>query len=220
MTRYAWIIGFLIAISSHGALACQGSSVILDEKFTAPESGWDKPDQMLIYGSSGAVFKPPQGQGYIGMNSHFTSDGTDLCTTAIWPASGVKPTELDGTVGIMFWAKDYQNYYVAKIGNQGNFYITRYITNVGQDILRGPQGDNVHLEFVNKDPGGKNELEVQISGTKATFFVNGKKVVDFAGQPPPASGYVGIYASNFSDGHGGGTTLTYTFSNFRIAAYP
>src|SRR5262245_39638305 len=107
--------GLLLAvISASGALACQGSSVLLDEKFTAPDSSWDKPDDRLSYGPSGAVLKPPPGEAYYTYNMNYTSDGVDLCATAIWP-SDIKPTTGDGTVAILFWAKDYPNRYVAGI---------------------------------------------------------------------------------------------------------
>jgi hypothetical protein len=104
MNRYIAVLTlFLAVISSGDTPACQGSSVILDENFQKLDySGWDGPDPMLSYGPSGAVLKPGPHQGYYTMNKHYTSDGTDLCTTAIWPASDIKPTEVGGAVGIVF----------------------------------------------------------------------------------------------------------------------
>jgi hypothetical protein len=223
MTRFSWIFGLLIsAACMQSSFACQGSSVILDENnFENRESGWDAPDAKISYGASGAVIKLEKTGGYTIFNKHYTSDGTDLCTTMIWP-SNIKPEELSVSVlaGILFWAKDYTNFYTAYVTNQGRFVITRYVANTAQLIASGPSpaGENVFLEFVNKQPGDKNELEVQIAGPKATFLVNGKKVADINGQPPPASGYVGLFASHAAEATG--TAYEITFSTFQIATYP
>jgi hypothetical protein len=218
MNRYISALAlFLAAISGGGALACQGSHVILDENFQKLDySGWAAPNDKLSYGPSGAVLKPSANRGYYTFNNHYTSDGTDLCTTAIWPAGDIKSAEFAGTVGILFWMKDTANFYSAVITNQGDFVIDRFIENSPTvQIIGGPEGKDVHLDFVNKEPGGKNEIEVQISGTKVTLFVNERKVIEFSGQPPPGSGgSVGIFASNQD------AVFAYTFHSFRIAAYP
>jgi hypothetical protein len=220
MTRSAWVLAVaLVAVPGSGALACHGSSVVLDDKFNSPDPGWPGASEYVSFGASGVVLKPGPGLGYLVLNKNYTTDGTDLCATAVWAATGIKSSELDGTVGIVFWAKDYSNFYVAKISNQGDYWLTRFIADNVQNILVGPEGQDNHLDFVNKAPSDKNELELQISGTKGTFFVNGKKVFDFAGQPPPASGSLGLWAGNYT-GDDRKADLAYAFPNFRISTYP
>jgi hypothetical protein len=229
--RACFLALLVAAVSAGNALACQGSTLILDESFKSPESGWDSADEHLSYGAAGAVISLPKGKAYYTFNRHFTSDGTDLCATLLWPRtgrigatdsaarigaidSGGQPNEPEGTAGLAFWAKDYRNYYLVQISNNGEFIIQRQIGNT-----RHMLSTITDSPLVNKNPGGKNEIEAQISGVKAVFFLNGKKVADFSGQPPPGSGFVGLFASYRGD-ETSGTMLTFTFPSFRIATYP
>ena len=213
MTRHGLIFGLLLAvISAHSSFACQGSSVILDESFKTPESGWDPPDDYTSYGPSGAVLKAPVSGGVTAFNKHFTSDGTDLCATAVWPPSAIKAGKIDASAGILFWAKDYTNYYTATVFSDGTVMIQRLIANTWQTIV-----SPIDLkEVVHLEPGGVNEVEVQISGSKGILFINGKKAANFVGQPPPGSGYVGLFGASVDTS----AAVTLVFPKFQIAAYP
>jgi hypothetical protein len=223
MTRHGWVLGFLLSVfSAQVSLACGGSSVILDENFQKRESGWPDANDFISYGPAGAVLKIPNQSSYPVLNFHYTSDGAGLCATAIWPSFDAKATAnpSDGTIprpsiAIIFWAKDYENYYRASLNTVGDFIVSRVIANTFRMLTSGPSGDDKHLDFVDLKPGGKNELEVQISGAAATFFINGKRVAEFGGQPPAGGGFVGFSGSNTTD-----EAVTFTFPKFRIATYP
>lgn len=234
--RFGWIFGLLLSATwAVSSFACEGSNVIVDESFQKPESGWGAASDHVSYGPLGMALKWDLGQAYTVINDHYTSDGTDLCVTAIWP-SDLNPGDKEWTIdaGIIFWAKDNENFYAAFVDNLGYYAITRYVGDHPRTIAKAP----AQFEFVNKRSGDKNELEVQISGAKGTFLINGKKVLDFGGQPPTGTGsvgvwaesaapreprsrgneYTGIFATN-TKGNESGAPAALTFQNFRIASY-
>jgi hypothetical protein len=217
MKPYGWFFGLLFAVFFvYPSFACQpGSGVILDENFKNPDPGWTPTDNVsLFYGPSGVALKHAPGTGVPVLNWRYTSDGTDLCMTIVWSPSAANET----AVGVLFWAKDDRNYYTAEITNHGTIFVNRMIADARQRILL--EIDDKHPGLIHKDPGGTNEVEVQISGVKATMWVNGKKIFDFAGQPPPGSGYVGLHSARTAFGDTGGDPPTVTVPKFLIRAYP
>jgi hypothetical protein len=216
MIRYGWVFGLLLAVfSTHPSFACQGKTVIFDESFKNPDSGWTPPDDHLSYGSSGATLKVPPGASLSPINWHYTSDGADLCVTGIWPAAA---GEYEDSIGVTFWVKDARNSYLAEISKQGMIVVARSIAGAWQPLLI--EADDKHPDLIHKQPGGTNEVEVQISGLKAIVWVNGKKIFDLNGQPPPGSGYVGLFTQRVAKGDISGELPPVTFPKFLIAAYP
>jgi hypothetical protein len=219
MKPYGWFFGLLLAVFFvYPSFACQPSSgVILEENFKDPERGWTPSDNAsLFYGPSGAGLKYSPGTGFPVLNSHYTSDGTDLCMTIVWSPSPAAANETG--VGVLFWAKDYPNYYTAQITNHGNILVIRRIADVNQRIFL--EKDDKHPDLIHKDPGSTNEVEVQISGVKAILWVNGRKIFEIVGQPPPGSGYVGLAGSRTALEDTGGDPPTATVPKFLIRAYP
>ena len=216
MNPYGWFFGLLFAVFFvYPSFACHpGSAVILDENFKNPESGWGPADNVLSYGPSGVALKYAPGAGLAAINWHYTSDGADLCMTVIWPSSAAN----EHTMGIIFWAKDYSNYYAAQFTNHGTISVTRRIADTARFLLL--ENDDKHPDLIHKDPGGTNEVEVQISGLKATMWVNGKKIFDIAGQPPFGSGYVGFFGSRSAAGDVSGDPPIMTIPKFMITTYP
>jgi len=98
------------------------------------------------------------------------------------------------------------------IRNDGSYYVSRSIANNWQDIVAITDAKGA----INVGAGASNEVEVQISGSRATLLVNGKKITSFVGQPPAAgSGAIGFDAETY----GKGLPLTLVISDFKIAAF-
>jgi hypothetical protein len=216
MNPYGWFFGLLFAaFTIHPSFAChRGSAVILDENFKNPESGWGVAENILSYGPSGATLKFPPETALPSMNQHYTSDGTNLCMTVVWPPAAAS----EHTVGIIFWAKDTTNYYTAQFTNHGAIFVNRRIADTAQFLLL--ENDDKHPDLIHKQPGGTNEVELQISGLKAIMWVNGKKIFDFAGQPPSGSGYVGFFGSRTATADVSGDPPIITIPRFMISTYP
>ena len=175
------------------ASACEGKSFILDETFKSPDSGWDAPDANLTYGPSGASITSDPNASYFTLNRNYTSDGSDICATVVWPAEVDKITEGKGHLSgaIIFWAKDNSNFYIAKVGILGDVSVIRKIAG-NWSLVSSKLGNELNL--VRSSASNNNEIEVQITGTHASVRVNGKPVLEINGQPPSGSGYVGVYA--------------------------
>ena len=194
------------------ARACQTSTVILDESFQAitATSGWSPASDYTSYGATGAILKPPAGRSIITSNQNFTSDGSDICATWLFPPPPAAPTL---SAGVAFWFKDFDNYYVASLNVLGGIGIYRTIAGTPHTILHKDAKD---VGAANLTAGSKNEIEVEISGTRGAMLINGKKVADFGGQPPPGTGLVGIYA----DSPGTAPAVFSTFPKFQVGTYP
>jgi hypothetical protein len=203
MFRKLAIIGAaLLLTSSGGVLACQGTGdTVLDDKFNPPETGWGA--WIAELGGNGAF--TPQGMtitptvnGAIHLsNPHYTMDGTDLCVSVTLPATLPSPANSDtlGDVGIAFWIKDDADYYTAVMSPDGNAKISRRIA--GEWVtppIYGPTASSA----IKTAAGSTNEIEIMVSGRRGSFYINGTKITDFGGQPPPNGGPPGLYAESGS----------------------
>lgn len=93
-----------------------------------------------------------------------------------------------------FWASDYQNFYEASIFPNGTFAVFRMVSNEWAPVVGRTMSD-----AIKKGIGAVNELQVVLIGANASFYINGTKVSDFLGQPPPDGGATGLYAASGVD---------------------
>jgi len=90
--------------------------------------------------------------------------------------------------GVIFWARDAYNYYMAGVHPDGSYGIYR---NAGVSVSNvRPRS---RFESVKAGLGGVNEVAVVLNGNSGTLFINNVKVQDFDGQAPPAGGAVGLW---------------------------
>ena len=195
------------------AFACQNMNVILDENFKTPDSGWGDPNDQISYGPSGASIKSEPKRSSYNLNTNYTSDGTNICAIMEWPKELDSVTDSKASIygGIIFWAKDISNFYLASVTAAGSVQVSRKVANAWS-VVTVKQGDN--LKLARLSASDKNEIEVQITGIHAAVRLNGKPVMDFNGQPPSGGGYVGIDAGM------GDPPLPIVFSRFQIATLP
>ena len=213
MSKVTLALGAALSIFfTSSVLACQSKTFIIDEPFKTPDAGWDAPDKFLSYGPSGASIVSDPGKGYFSLNKNYTSDGVDLCSTFAWPASLDKIEDKKPVnAGVLFWAKDNNNYYVAVMNAAGSVYVSRMIAGKWSRINTKDFNDP---KVVRLSASDKNEVEVQITGSHAAIRLNGQPVFEVNGQPPSGGGYVGITAGM------GDPALPIVFSAFQLAALP
>lgn len=96
--------------------------------------------------------------------------------------------------GIVFWAVDYSNYYVAQVYMDGTYQVYRRLSGDWIPVVPRTKSEHVH-----QGNGASNELQVTFKDTAATFFTNGQKLVEFRGQPPKDGGSVGLHGETESD---------------------
>jgi hypothetical protein len=205
------LAGAVFLLMSGGlAVACQGKSdPALDDNFSKPDPGWPTSDNVQLT-PQGLVIKPPVNGSTWVVNGNYTTDGADLCVTVAMPTSMPNPANEDtvGDVGIVFWKRENDNYYLAAISPDGQASISRSVDGQWTTIVEpAPSKD------IKTGAGAVNEIEVTLKGNAGTFYVNNSKIATFRGQAPPDGGPPGIYAES------GPTVTAWVFSRVQIYSY-
>jgi hypothetical protein len=201
----------VLLMTSGVALACLGKNdPALDDNFTKPDPGWPSGDNVSTT-TQGLVVKPPVNGSTWVVNSNYTMDGSDLCVTVALPATLPTPANEDtvGDVGVLFWKRDNDNYYMAAISPDGLAVVSRYLNGQWLTIVNPARSDAVKI-----GPGAVNEIEVTNRGNAGNLYVNGTELADFRGQAPPGGGPPGIYAES------GPNVTTWVFSRVQLYSLP
>jgi len=205
------LAGTALLLTTAGmALACQGKSdPALDDKFQKPDPGWPTSDNVAIT-PQGLMIKPPVNGSTWVVNGNYTMDGADLCVTVALPATMPNPANEDtvGDVGVVFWKRDNDNYYLAAISPDGIAAISRSVSGQWTTIV-----DPVKSPAIKTGVNAVNEIEVATKGNAGVFYVNGAKITDFHGQAPSDGGPPGVYAES------GPSITTWAFSRVQIYSY-
>jgi hypothetical protein len=202
-------VAFILA-ASRMALACQGKSdPALDDNFTKPDAGWPNSDNVAITPQGLAVKPPVNGSTWV-VNSSYTMDGADLCVAVAMPATLPNPANEDtvGDVGVVFWKRENDNYYLAAISPDGFASISRAVNGQWTTIVAPAASPAIKT-----GAGASNEIEVATKGNAGAFWINGTKIADFHGQAPPDGGPPGVYAES------GPTVTTWVFSRVQLYSY-
>ena len=201
-----------VLVTADAASACLGkSNPALDDNFSKPDAGWPNGDNVSVSPQGLAVKPPVNGSTWV-VNSNYTMDGSDLCVTVALPATLPSPANEDtvGDVGVLFWKRDNDNYYMAAISPDGIAVVSRYLNAQWLTIVNPAPN-----AAVKTGPGAANEIEVTAKGNAGSFYVNGTKIADFHGQAPPGGGGPpGVYAES------GPSVTTWVFSRVQLFSLP
>jgi len=184
----------LLLATGGGAWACQGktTAAMLDDTFKTPDPGWGAPDDAAAFTPAGLALKPPVNGSAWRWNPNYTLDGNDLCVSVANPSQTGRDI---GDVGIRFWARDAQNFYTATLSLDGTASIDRLVGGVWQVVMPPTPSGAIRTK-----PGLVNEVEIAVQGNAGSFYINGTKITDFHGEPPPNGGPPGVYAESGSSG--------------------
>ena len=205
------LAGAALLLATGGmAFACQGKAdAALDDNFSKPDPGWPNSDNVTI-SPQGLTIKPPVNGSTWAVNGNYTMDGADLCVTVAMPSPLPNPANEDtvGDVGVVFWKRDNDNYYLAAISPDGIAAISRSVSGQWTTIV-----DPASSTAIKTGAGAVNEIEIAVKGNSGRFWVNGTKITDFHGQAPADGGPPGVYAES------GPTITTWVFSRVQIYSY-
>jgi hypothetical protein len=116
--------------------------------------------------------------------------------------------QVDAIGGLIFWATDADNFYIATYDEKGNFRVNQRTSGQWQS----------QTEACNAvKPGDSNVLEIRTDHGTATFFFNGKPVLKNGqqftrtGQPPSRGSEIGLFAQSGSD-----RTSVWRFANMVV----
>jgi hypothetical protein len=89
--------------------------------------------------------------------------------------------------GLVFWAKDYSEYYALLINANGWFAVQHHVANRYLLPVAWRSTD-----AIKKGAGAENQVQVVTKGNKATISVNGKELITLSGQPPNGGSLIGF----------------------------
>src|SRR6202022_2741527 len=91
------------------AIACQGKTVIFEDKFNDDSGGWEL-DKLISFENSAMNARLPAD------NVAFPVRDADICVEVVNPTA---TADDDPSSGIVFWAQDYSNYYLFLVRARG-----------------------------------------------------------------------------------------------------
>ncbi len=201
---YTFHISALIALLSLAPIrnVC-GGEVLYEDNFTNLDPSWGTPGEILSVKDGKLILKPALNTTQSVLNQSNVFDDADIAVDIILSAGDpIVPG------GLIFWAKDYSNFYCLSIDANGSFKISHFVT----DRWLSPVGWT-KSEAMNTGIGQVNNLRVVTKGRQATAYVNDKEVVTINGQPPQGGGCVGISGGSAQDSQN-----IWQFANLRVIA--
>jgi len=197
--RYRSLISVIFAAGVIGCGAAGSASAeckgkpIFEDTFQTLDPSWGRQSEDMTAEKGALVLRPQPG--YIKWalsQSDYYGDGS-LCTD-IKVVESADPGSTNA--GVLFWATDTQNFYVANLGSDPNakkgfFQVTRFSKGRWLTPIGWTPDPAVKYGL-----GETNNLEVQLKGRAATIFVNGKQVGQINGNPPEGGGLIGVIGAS------------------------
>src|ERR1700730_12085451 len=201
---YTFYISALIALLSLAPIRnVRGGDVLYEDNFTNLDPSWGTPGDILSVKDGKLILKPALNTTQSVLNQSNVFDDADIAVDIILSSGDpIVPG------GLIFWAKDYSNFYCLSIDANGSFKISHFVT----DRWLSPVGWT-KSEAMNTGIGQGNNLRVVTKGRQATAYINDKEVVTINGQPPQGGGCVGISGGSAQDSQN-----TWQFANLRVIA--
>jgi hypothetical protein len=183
---------------------CWAAKVVFEDKFTSLDPAW---------GSSSAIINVKDGKLVITPEKNTTQTILNQANVlpndmeASYSLRFIKATAPTWGSGLVFWAKDYDEYYAVLINAQGWFGVQRHVANRYLLPVAWRESD-----AIKKGEGVENQVKVVTKGKQATVFINGKEVVTLNGQPPEGGSLIGFKAASGPEG-----ANTAAFSNLIVS---
>jgi len=178
--------------------------VLLEDNFASLDPGWGTLDENWKVQAGKLIITAAPNEGYQVLNNSNVFDDADI-TVNVMQAEGGDSSRAGGLV---FWGKDYDNYYLLAVTTDGSAAISRC---VGKRWLYPmPYKPN---DAVKKGFGESNTLRVVTKGHQAFAYINDKQVAKIKGQPPDGGGQVGMFGES-----GEKLRNIWQFSDFKVTA--
>ena len=174
---------------SSPALACKGDKILFSDDFKQVDSSWgfDSPDVTVEEGK--VKIKPQPDISNLLIYKAILFGNADYCITVRMPNV---MSDTDNTMaGPIFWATDYDNYYMFMITPSGYAEITRKVKGKWIDVVEWKQTTSIK-----RDSGSKNLLRVETNGDTISAYINDQKFASVKGQMPDGGGQIGMRAQS------------------------
>lgn len=183
---------------------CWAAGVVFEDKFTSLDPAWGSPSAIVNVKDGKLVITPEKNttQTILNQANVLPND-----MEASYSLSFIKATAPTWGSGLVFWAKDYDEYYAVLINAQGWFGVQRHVSNRYLLPVAWRESD-----AIKKGEGVENQVKVVTKGKQATVFINGKEVITLNGQPPEGGSLIGFKAASGPEG-----ANTVAFSNLIVS---
>jgi glucose/mannose transport system substrate-binding protein len=191
----------LLLLAAFGEVS--GAEVLYEDDFTNLDPSWGTPGEILSVREGKLVLKPALNttQSVLNQSNVFDDADVELQITLSNGDPGVPG-------GLVFWAKDYSNFYCFCIDANGSFKISHFVIDRWLNPVGWTESDSI-----NKGVSQTNKLRVVTRGRQASAYINGKEVITITGQPPQGGGCVGISGGSAQDSQN-----TWEFARLRVIA--
>ena len=203
MKAKAVVLIMAVALLFVAVNACWAAKVVFEDKFTTLDPSWGSPSAIMQVKDGKFVITPEKNttQTILNQANVFPDD-----LEASYSMTFVKAAAPTWGSGLVFWAKDYDEYYAVLINAQGWFGVQRHVSNRYLLPVAWRESD-----VIKKGEGAENQVKVVTKGKQATIFINGKEVITLSGQPPEGGTLIGFKAATGPQG-----TNTVAFGDLKI----
>ncbi len=180
----------------------QGGQVLYEDNFATLNPGWGSPGPNISVGNGKLIIQPDVNSGFVAINQ--TNRFNDIDATI--KESMTKSDDTTWAGGLVFWAKDTNNYYALLVSGEGLFAVKRYVDSRALTPVDWSQN-----AAIKRGVGQVNELRIVTKGNQATAYINGTQVTTFNGQPPDGGSLIGVKGSSAEK-----SQITWEFSDLRV----
>jgi hypothetical protein len=148
-----------------------GGEVLYEDNFANLDPSWGTPGEILSVKEGRLVLKPALNttQSVLNQSNLFDDADTEVQITL---SSG--DPNVPG--GVVFWAKDYSNFYCLSIDANGSFKVSHFVIDRWLNPVGWTESDTI-----NKGVGQTNKLRVVTKGRQATAYINDKEIITING---------------------------------------
>jgi hypothetical protein len=165
----------------------------LADDFKVVDPGWALPAQIAYYVDGQLALNGLEGRISRVLYPPFRFKNATVCAQVKSPPL-IRAMDGSANGGVMFWATDTSNFYVASIYPNGTYSIYRMASDAWAQVApRTP------FAGIKQGPNVINEIQVTTKDNVGTLFVNGAKVQEFRGQPPKDNSAIGLYGASSAD---------------------
>ena len=192
-----------MAVVLLAATAGLAGKVLFEDKFTSLDPSWGAPGPVMNVKDGKLIITPEKNTSQTILNQANVFPNDAEASFALTYIKAPAPT---WGSGLVFWAKDYNEYYAILINAEGWFAVQRYVS--GRYLLPVAWRES---DAIKKGEGAENQVKVVTKGNQATVIVNGKEVISLSGQPPQGGALVGFKVASGPEG-----ANSVAFSNFQL----
>ncbi len=203
MKRKMVTLAMAMAVVLLAVTVSLAAKVIYEDKFSSLDPSWGAPGPIMDVKDGKLIITPAVNttQTVLNQANVFPNDAE-----ASFAMSFVKAPAPTWGSGLVFWARDYNEYYAVLINVEGWFAVQRHVA--GRYLLPVAWRE---FNGIKQGEGAENQVKVVTKGTQATIFINGQQAISFAGQPPQGGSLVGFKVASGPEG-----SNTVAFSNFKL----